>query len=150
MCRCSAVAEVVETDGPNQIQRENGRRRIVVLANTDGSRHGARSSPTSARDDRRDASCRRATSPASKAQFQAQEEASRLIALLSLVSLAADLRRALQRYQSAVLALIIMGNVPLALIGSVIALWIAGQPFSVASADRLHHARRHRARATAS
>ena len=38
------------------------------------------------------------------------------------------------RYQSAVLALIIMGNVPLALIGGVIALWIAGQPLSVASA----------------
>jgi HME family heavy-metal exporter len=38
------------------------------------------------------------------------------------------------RYRSSVLALIIMGNVPLALIGSVAALWIAGQPFSVASA----------------
>ncbi len=38
------------------------------------------------------------------------------------------------RYQSAVLALIIMGNVPLALIGSVAALWIADQSFSVASA----------------
>jgi HME family heavy-metal exporter len=32
-----------------------------------------------------------------------------------------------------VLALIIMGNVPLALIGSVMALWIAGQPLSVAT-----------------
>ena len=37
------------------------------------------------------------------------------------------------RYRSAVLALIIMGSVPLALIGSVAALWIAGQPLSVAS-----------------
>jgi HME family heavy-metal exporter len=37
------------------------------------------------------------------------------------------------RYQSAALALIIMGNIPLALIGSVIALTIAGQPLSVAS-----------------
>jgi HME family heavy-metal exporter len=27
---------VKETDGPNQILRENGRRRIVVLANSDG------------------------------------------------------------------------------------------------------------------
>jgi len=32
-----------------------------------------------------------------------------------------------------VLALIIMGNVPLALIGSVAALWLSGQPLSVAS-----------------
>jgi HME family heavy-metal exporter len=37
------------------------------------------------------------------------------------------------RYRSGALALIIMGSVPLALIGSVIALWIAGQPLSVAS-----------------
>jgi HME family heavy-metal exporter len=37
------------------------------------------------------------------------------------------------RYRSALLALIIMGSVPLALIGSVTALWIAGQPLSVAS-----------------
>jgi Cu/Ag efflux pump CusA len=33
----SAIATVSETDGPNQIGRENGRRRIVVYANTDGS-----------------------------------------------------------------------------------------------------------------
>ena len=29
------IAEIKETDGPNQILRENGRRRIVVFANTD-------------------------------------------------------------------------------------------------------------------
>jgi Cu/Ag efflux pump CusA len=38
-----------------------------------------------------------------------------------------------QRYQSAVLTLIILTNIPLALIGSVVALWLAGQPLSVAS-----------------
>jgi HME family heavy-metal exporter len=32
------------------------------------------------------------------------------------------------RYRSVVLTLIIMGSVPLALIGSVAALWLAGQP----------------------
>ena len=37
------------------------------------------------------------------------------------------------RYRSSVLALIIMGNVPLALIGSVTALWMTGLPLSVAS-----------------
>jgi Cu/Ag efflux pump CusA len=30
------IATVEETDGPNQIGRENGRRRIIVYANTDG------------------------------------------------------------------------------------------------------------------
>ncbi|MEQ1716576.1 MAG: efflux RND transporter permease subunit, partial [Hyphomicrobium sp.] len=67
-------------------------------------------------------------------QFQAQEEASQLIAGLSLVSLALIFVVLYTRYQSGVLALIIMSNVPLALIGSVAALWIAGQTFSVASA----------------
>jgi HME family heavy-metal exporter len=38
-----------------------------------------------------------------------------------------------QRYQSAILATIILTNIPLALIGSVIALQLAGQPLSVAS-----------------
>jgi len=37
------------------------------------------------------------------------------------------------RYRSTALALIIMGNIPLALIGSVIALWVSGQPLSVAA-----------------
>src|SRR5690606_31927376 len=36
----SSIATVHETDGPNQIGRENGRRRIVVYANTDGSDMG--------------------------------------------------------------------------------------------------------------
>ena len=30
------IADIVETDGPNQILRENGKRRVVVMANTDG------------------------------------------------------------------------------------------------------------------
>ena len=65
--------------------------------------------------------------------FQAQEEASRTIAALSGLSLALVFAILYSRYRSAVLALIIMGNVPLALIGSVIALWLVGQPLSVAS-----------------
>jgi HME family heavy-metal exporter len=37
------------------------------------------------------------------------------------------------RYRSTIFAFIVMGNIPLALIGSVAALWITGQPLSVAS-----------------
>ena len=126
------VADVTETDGPNQILRENTRRRIVVLANTDG---------------RRDmtaivADIRRAIDEsrfpagyvaALEGTFQAQEEATMRIALLSLVSLALIFVVLFSRYRSVPLALIVMGNIPLALIGAVLALWIAGQPLSVAS-----------------
>jgi len=128
----STVAEVVETDGPNQIQREDGRRRIAVFANTDGS------------DMARIVEDIRKTLAASdlpqgyftrlEGQFQAQEEASQMIGALSVVALLLIFVVLYSRYRSSVLALIIMGNVPLALIGSVAALWVAGQPFSVASA----------------
>jgi HME family heavy-metal exporter len=65
--------------------------------------------------------------------FQAQEEASRTIAALSILSLAVIFTILFSRYRSIIFTLIIMGSVPLALIGSVLALWIAGQPLSVAS-----------------
>jgi HME family heavy-metal exporter len=56
-----------------------------------------------------------------------------MIGVLALVSLAMILAILYSRYRSAALALIIMGNIPLALIGSVVALAIAGQSLSVAS-----------------
>jgi HME family heavy-metal exporter len=126
------IATVEETDGPNQVLRENGQRRIAVLGNTDG---------------RRDmtaivADIRRITAETQWPQgyvtrlegtFQAQEEATLRIGALSLVSLAMIFVVLYSRYQSPALALIVMGNIPLALIGSVIALNIAGQPLSVAS-----------------
>ncbi len=65
--------------------------------------------------------------------FQAQEESMRTIGLLSLVSLAMVFAILYSRYRSTLFVLIIMSSVPLALIGSVTALWWAGQPLSVAS-----------------
>jgi CzcA family heavy metal efflux pump len=126
------IADVRETDGPNQIQRENGKRRVVVFANADG------------RADMAEIIARiRAETAATQlpqgfftsleGTFQAQEEASRTIGALSLISLSLIFTILYSRYRSVVLALIIMGSVPLALIGSVAALWIAGQTLSVAS-----------------
>jgi Cu/Ag efflux pump CusA len=66
-------------------------------------------------------------------QFQAQEEATRLIAVLSGVSLALVFLVLYSRYRSVTLAAIVMANIPLALIGSVVAMWIAGVTLSVAS-----------------
>ena len=126
------IAEVREGDGPNQILRENSRRRLVVLANSDGSASMSRI----VADIRREMAAVKLPqgfSAGLEGTFQAQEEASRLIALLSLVSLGAIFTVLYSRYRSAVLSLIIMANIPLALIGSVIALWLAGQPLSVAT-----------------
>ena len=66
-------------------------------------------------------------------QFQAQEQATRLIVVLSMLSLAMVFLVLYSRYRSAVLAGVIMANIPLALIGSVVAMWLAGVTLSVAS-----------------
>jgi HME family heavy-metal exporter len=66
-------------------------------------------------------------------QFQAQEQATLLIAGLSVASLAMIFLVLYTRYRSAVLAAIIMAGIPLALIGSVVAMWLAGVTLSVAS-----------------
>lgn len=126
------VADVEETDGPNQILRENGRRRVVVLANTDGAADMA----AVVADIRRIL----AATPlppgfftSLEGTFQAQEESMRTIGLLSIVSLAMIFAILYSRYRSLLFVAIIMTSVPLALIGSVTALWLAGQPLSVAS-----------------
>lgn len=126
------LAEVRETDGPNQILRENGRRRLVVLGNTDGKVDMA-GVVAQIRAVIAEADLPPGFSATLEGTFQAQEEASRTIGLLSLVSLGMVFALLYSRYKSTVCALIIMGSVPLALIGSVTALWIAGQPLSVAS-----------------
>jgi HME family heavy-metal exporter len=127
----SSFAHVVETDGPNQIQRDNTRRRIVVFANTDGSDMARIIGDI--RKMLAEVQLPAGYSTSLEGTFQAQEEATRLIGLLSLLSLGAIFTVLYSRYRSAVLSLIIMGNIPLALIGSVIALWLAGQPLSVAT-----------------
>jgi CzcA family heavy metal efflux pump len=126
------VADIRETDGPNQILRENARRRIVVQANTTAGTDMATVVAAI-----REAVAKEPMPPgfftSLEGTFQAQEEASRTIAALSALSLALVFAILFSRYRSAALALIIMGNVPLALIGSVAALWLVGQPLSVAS-----------------
>jgi CzcA family heavy metal efflux pump len=127
----SSIATVEETDGPNQIGRENGRRRIVVYANTDGR------DMSGVIADVRGVIARQSlpagTFVTLEGQFQAQEQATQLIAGLSVVSLAMMFLVLYSRYQSVVLASIIMANIPLALIGSVVAMWLAGVQLSVAS-----------------
>jgi HME family heavy-metal exporter len=126
------IADVKETDGPNQILRENGRRRIVILANSDGKTDMAEI-VRRIRAELDAASLPQGVTASLEGTFQAQEEASRRIGVLSVISLALIFAILYSRYRSAVLALIIMGGVPLALIGSVAALALTDQPLSVAS-----------------
>jgi HME family heavy-metal exporter len=127
----SQLASVQESDGPNQISRDDGRRRIVLSANAQG-----RALSDVVVD-------MRAAIAGTKlpegyfitigGQFQAQEDASRLIGLLSMASVALIFLILYSRYRSGVLAAIIMANIPLALVGAVVGLWLSGQPLSVAA-----------------
>jgi HME family heavy-metal exporter len=125
------LASIEETDGPNQVSRDDGRRRIVLSANTQG---------RALSDVVADIRTLVTATPMPEGyfisiggQFQAQEDASRLIGLLSIVSVGMIFLILYTRYRSAVLAAIIMSNIPLALVGAVVGLWLSGQPLSVAA-----------------
>ena len=125
------LASIEDADGPNQITRDEGRRRIVISANAQG---------RALSDVVADLRAAVAQFPLPEGyfitlggQFQAQEEAARLIAVLALGSTALIFMVLFSRYRSALLAALIMANVPLALVGSVIGLWLSGQPLSVAA-----------------
>jgi HME family heavy-metal exporter len=127
----SMIASIEDGDGPNQVSREDGRRRIVLSASAQG-----RALSDVVADIRQAI----AEHPLPSGhfvtvggQFQAQEEASRLVGLLSLVSLVLMFAVLHTRYRSARLAGLIMANIPLALVGAVLGLWLSGQPLSVAA-----------------
>ncbi len=127
----SKIAAIEDGDGPNQISRDDGKRRIVLSANAQG---------RALSDVVADIRAAVAATPLPEGyfvtlggQFQAQEEASRLIGVLSLVSLALMAVVLYSRYRSMVLSALIMANIPLALVGAVLGLWLSGQPLSVAA-----------------
>ncbi|MBP5998038.1 MAG: efflux RND transporter permease subunit [Azonexus sp.] len=127
----SRLASIEDADGPNQITRDDGRRRIVISANAQD---------RALSDVVADLRAAVADFPLPEGyfitlggQFQAQEEAARLIALLALGSVALIFMVLYSRYRSPLLAALIMANVPLALVGSVLGLWLSGQPLSVAA-----------------
>jgi HME family heavy-metal exporter len=127
----SKLASIEEGDGPNQISRDDGKRRIVLSANAQG-----RPLSEIVTDIRRVVSEMKLPEGyfvTLGGQFQAQEEASRLVGLLSIVSLVMMFVVLYSRYKSFALSALIMANIPLALVGAVLGLWISGQPLSVAA-----------------
>jgi CzcA family heavy metal efflux pump len=128
----SAVATIEEIPGPNQVLRENTQRRIVISANTEGRDLGSVVGDMQAR------IAAQVQLPQGYfleygGQFQASQEATRTLSVLTLFSLAAIfflLIKALGDWRS---ALQVMINIPLALIGAIIALLLSGGVFSIAT-----------------
>ena len=125
------IAEINDSDGPNQISRDSSRRRIVLLGNSDGTDMAQIIAALRAELAR--TPLPEGYSTSLEGQFQAQEESTRLIAILSLISLALIFLVLYSLYQSVTLALMVMTCIPLALVGSVIAMWLTSISLSVAS-----------------
>jgi HME family heavy-metal exporter len=128
----SYFGTVSETSAVSEIQREDGRRRIAVTAN--GRADVDRAATAAAiRDVLARADLPAGYSVSFEGTFAAQDAAALRLAGLGLVSLALIFTVLYARYRSAALALIIMANVPLALVGSVIAIKLAHLELSLAS-----------------
>lgn len=126
------LAKVTVERGPNTISRENVQRKIVVQANVAGRDLG------STVDEIRRTVARVVTLPAGYhieygGQFESQQEATRNIALLSLVSIAVVFLILFGEFRSVRNATLVMVNLPLALIGGVAAVLLTGATVSIAS-----------------
>ena len=127
----SRIASIEDSDGPNQVSRDDGKRRIVLSANAQG--RALSEIVTDIRKVVAESKLPEGYFITLGGQFQAQEQASKLVGLLSIVSLVLMFVVLYSRYKSVTLSVLIMGNIPLALVGAVIGLWISGQPLSVAA-----------------
>lgn len=129
--RLEEVASVYEADGPNIINREDGQRRIVVQANSEGV-------PL-------DKLVKQINEKISKiefpdgyfvqmgGQFESEQRASRLIAILGLFSLIGVVIVLYWRFGSFMMCAQVLTALPLALIGSIVAIFITEKVLSVAT-----------------
>jgi CzcA family heavy metal efflux pump len=128
----SQIAEVRSDQGPNTINRENVQRRIIVQANVANRDLG------SVIDDIRQKISRDVPLPEGYfvqygGQFEAQEAAARQITVMSLVAIGGIFLLLYLALGSTRLALLVMANLPLAMIGGVVMVFVSGGTLSIAS-----------------
>jgi cobalt-zinc-cadmium resistance protein CzcA len=129
----ASVADVQLVEGPNQVSRENGKRRIVVQANVRGRDIGSFVA------DARERIAREVTLPAGSwlawgGQFENLETAKARLAWVVPICFAAIFALLYAALHSVRGAAIVFSAVPLALSGGVAALWLRGMPFSISAA----------------
>jgi CzcA family heavy metal efflux pump len=126
------LADVRREQGPNMVLRENVQRRIVISSNVAGRDLG------SVVEDMRTAVAREVPMPAGYrveygGQFESQESASRRLMVLGIGVVAALFMLLVLAFGRPRDAILIMVNLPLALIGGVVGVFLAGGVLSVAS-----------------
>ncbi|MBX9792288.1 MAG: CusA/CzcA family heavy metal efflux RND transporter [Pirellulales bacterium] len=128
-----SVAEIVESSGPNTINRENVRRRIIIQCNTAG-----RDLNSVVTDIQERIAPIQASLPVGYfleygGQFESQRTATRMIGVLSLFSLAGMFLALYTLFRSVNMSLQVLSALPMAAIGAVAALVITRQSLTVAS-----------------
>ena len=128
-----AVADIQLTEGPNQISRDNGKRRIVVQANVHGRDIGSFVEEAQ----RRIAS--EVAVPAGSwltwgGQYENLVQAKQRLAVVVPICFAVILLLLYGTFRSWPAAAVVFSGVPLALSGGVVALWLRDIPFSISAA----------------
>lgn len=128
----SQLARVTVDRGANTISRENVQRKIVVQANVAGRDLGSTVAEI------RDAVAQRVALPSGYfveygGQFEAQEESTRTLGALSVLAVAAIFLILFMEFRSTRTALLVMANLPLAVVGGIIAVLLTGRVISIAS-----------------
>ncbi|MBS0205790.1 MAG: efflux RND transporter permease subunit [Planctomycetes bacterium] len=127
----SAVARIYDGAGPNTISHERAKRRITIRGNTTDRDLGGVVADIQA------AVTQKVKMPEGYfveygGQFEAQQEATRLISILSLASLAGVFLVLFTQFPSTRIVLQIMLSLPIAFVGGVVALWLTNQTLTVA------------------
>lgn len=128
----SELASIEIENGINTINHENTQRRIVVSANVEGRDLGSTVKEMQAKVGN-ELKLPQGYYVQWGGQFESQQSASKLITILSLFSVAGIFLVLYSHFRSTTIALQIMLNIPLALIGSVVAVLLTGGVFSIAT-----------------
>lgn len=127
------VADIYPAGGPNTINREQVRRRIIVQCNVSDRGLVDVVADIKQRLEPIEAALPTGYFTEYSGQFESQQSASRLIAVLFAVSLVGMFLVLYKMFGSANLSLQVMMALPMAFIGSVTALYITGQTLTLAS-----------------
>ena len=126
----SYVADVISSTGPNAINRENVKRKVVISANAAGRDLG------SVVDDIREIVDKEIVLPEGYhieygGQFESEKAASRVLLLTSLMSIVVIFLLLYMQFKSAAQSGVVLLNLPLALIGGVFALLMTTGELSI-------------------
>ena len=127
----SAIADVVRDTGPNAITRESVERMQLVLANVSGRDLGAVVADIDTALD--GIALSQGVHIELAGQFESAASAGRTLLALGLIVLVGMFLLLQQAFRSGRDALLVMINLPLALVGGVVGLWLTGGVLSVAT-----------------